>query len=788
MKTNKPMDFTNPILSQIWKDRYCKNNETLDDNLKRVANYCSTTNQEQTEFYNIMKEGLFFPAGRTMSNSGIGKTLTLNNCFLNPVIHDNIDSIFNCVKYGAITHKAGGGIGYDFSLIRPNGTPTSNEAIASGVVSFMKVFDTQTETIMQGSRRGANMGVLNIYHPDIEEFIDAKSYDRGLLTHFNMSVMVDDDFVYAVKEDKEIYLHFPVYDDKYRIIKDESSWTIKRKIKAKDLWNKIVKKAYDNGEPGILFYDNMNKDNNTYYIETITHTNPCGEFLGGTVFGEKLSSENYGGACNLGSIFLHNMVENPFTNKAKFNYDKFKKAIRVGVRFLDNIIDINNFPRKVYENYQKSFRTLGLGVTGLADMLAMLGLKYNTQQAQLFVYDLMNMFAFEAYKNSIELAKERGSFPFLKVNKFIKSGYLQKHLKIHPEWVHIINGIQEFGIRNARLISIAPTGTISLTYGNNCSSGIEPIFSLEYDRRVKIGGQTDDDIQIVTMKDFAYDLWQKTEKKDVDKDVFVTAMNMTVNDHIDMLSNIAFHVDMSVSKTINVPFDYSFEDTKNIYMRCWEQGIKGCTIFRPNKIRQGILITENNFDDKENKEQAKTKKINNELHRGDILQVNDDVIGKKRKLITGCGSLHCSAFFDPVTGDLVETYLSKGSSGGCNNFMIGLSRMISLSARSGCDIYSIIDQLNSCGVCPSYAVRKATKSDVSKGSCCPIAIGNALLDMYNEMQSEISDYDDFDERYNTTKSKQAKQTIEYKCPECGETIVFEGGCNICKSCGWSKCG
>ena len=525
------------------------------------------------------------------------------------------------------------------------------------------------------------------------------------------------------------------------------------------------------------------------------------EYLAGTIYGEnpitgeKLNPEDFGGACNLGSLFLHNFVINPFTKSAMVDYENLKNTIYIAVKFLDNIIDINKFPDEIYERYQKNFRTIGLGITGLADMLVMMNLKYNSKEAGLFVNDLMNFISLNAYKASVELAKTKGSFPFLVADKFVQSEYIQKHAICNSDWQELVKDIETYGIRNAKILSIAPTGTLSLTYGNNCSSGLEPIFSLEYDRKVKIGGQSDDDIKIVKMRDYAYGEWLKVKDSPdtiVTKDKFITALEMTVDEHVDMLGIIAFHVDMSCSKTINVPTDYSFEDTKKIYMKCHDLGIKGCTIFRPNEIRQGIMIT----DSQPNKKTESSTKTSS-LGRGYIIKADDNCVGLKRTLHTGCGTLHCEAFFDPDTGDLLETYFSKGSSGGCNNFMIGLSRMISLAARGGVDIYSIADQLNSAGSCPSYAVRTATKHDTSKGSSCPVAIGYALLDMYNEMYDEIHDSlpneDAVDEEesvssQNNINQKQSKSTSNTpKCPECGEEISFEGGCNICKSCGWSKC-
>lgn len=794
------MKFVNENIAKTWEDRYKKGNETVEDNLRRVAGFCSKNKEEEEEFYNLMWNGYFFPAGRTISNSAIGSKLTLNNCFVAPQIQDNYEDIFNKVKLGAITHQRGGGIGYDFSQLRPKGSPTSNGAVASGAVSFMDVFNTQTETTIQGNRRGANMGVMNVYSMDIESFINAKAEDASKLEHFNLSVMVDDKFIDAVNNDEDIYLHHPVYD-KYGFVElDESKWIYKKKVSARKIWDEIMTKAYENGEPGVFFYDNLNKDNNLWYIENIVCSNPCAEYLAGTVYGdnpltgEMLISSNFGGACNLGSLFLHNFVKDPFTENAHIDFNELREVIYAAVKMLDNIVDVNNFPDVIYENYQKNFRTIGLGFTGLADALAMMNYKYNTQEARDYVENLVETIAYHAYCASIYLSKVRGQFPLLDRDKFVESGYLTKHAKSDSSWEKVREDIKEYGIRNAKILSIAPTGTLSLTFGNNCSSGLEPIFSLEYDRKMKIGGQTDDKIKIVKMRDYAYGKW--LEMKDdssniVTEDVFVTALNMTVDEHVDMLGVIAKHVDMSCSKTINVPEEYSFEDTKNIYMKCHDLGIKGCTIFRPNELRPGILLTNGEQESKTQSEPVK-------LDRGVIIKADDNCIGLKRTLYTGCGTLHCEAFFDPETGDLLETYFSKGSTGGCNNFMIGLSRMISLSARGGVDIYSIVDQLKSSGTCPSYAVRQATKKDTSKGSSCPVAIGNALLDMYNEFKMEfgVEEKEEFVEpkvikKDNKEEVKKVSNYINknYKnlCPECGEPLLAIGGCQQCNSCGYSRC-
>ena len=328
------------------------------------------------------------------------------------------------------------------------------------------------------------MGVLSIYHPDIEDFIYAKSKEANRLNHFNLSVMVDDDFMRAVENNSNITLHYPVYDEKYHIIKDKTKWKYEKEVSARELWDKIIKLAYVNGEPGIMFYDNMNKMNNTWYTETITHTNPCSEYIAGTVFNQELPSDQYAGACNLGSLMLHNFVEKPFTDTAYFDFSKLSQTIKVAVRMLDNIIDINTFPLPQYENYQKNFRTIGLGVTGLADMLVMLGYKYNSKEAVDFVDTLLEFIAIAAYNNSINLAIEKGPFPFCEPESFIQSGFINAHKNgvNGTPWYEISDRIERYGIRNARILSVAPCGTMSLTFGNNCSSGIEPIFSLGYDR------------------------------------------------------------------------------------------------------------------------------------------------------------------------------------------------------------------------------------------------------------------------------------------------------------------
>lgn len=766
-------NFTNPISEKTWKDRYRKNSETLEDNFRRVAKFVAFDKKEEEDFYWAMSNGLFFGGGRTTSNAGIGTSLTLNNCFCSPVIEDTLDDIFNKVHLGALTHQRGGGIGYDFSHIRPAGMATSNDAIASGPVSFMDVFNAQTATILQGGRRGANMGILNIYHPDIRLFIEAKAENANRLNHFNLSVMVDDEFVEAAKNDKNIYLHFPVYKENGEIEKDETKWIYKVEVSAKEIWEFVIRKAYDNGEPGVFFYDNLNKDNNLGYCEKIITTNPCSEYVSGIISGKRYNSKDYGGACNLGSLMLQNFVVNPFTEDAYVDNDRLTKTIKIAVRFLDNIIDKNTYPDKVYENYQKTFRTIGLGVTGLADMLTMLGMPYDSETARNYVDDLMERISFAAFYTSTELAEEKGEFPGYEP-QFLDGGFLNKHCKgkYAMDWRNLKERIERYGIRNAKVMSVAPTGTMSLVFGNNCSSGIEPIFALETRRKIKIGGQAEENIQEVTLQDYAYSVWKNVNNPAVAENVFTTALNISVEDHLKMLSVVSKHVDMSVSKTINVPEEYTFEDTKNIYFMAHKLGIKGCTIFRPNALRPGIMFDAKKEEVKKEENKKPIFDTIKPVSRKTLGTTHGDVYCKK----CACGTLYITVACDD-NGNLVETFVESSKGGVCKANTAAVNRMVSLAMRSGVKIEEIIDQLSGID-CKACTMAKSNGKSID-GLSCPDIIAKTIKDFYEKKYVPLKPI--------CENKKEEKNKIT-KCPECGESIVFEGGCVICHSCGWSKCG
>lgn len=435
-----------------------------------------------------------------------------------------------------------------------------------------------------------------------------------------------------------------------------------------------------------------------------------------------------------------------------------------------------------------NWKQIGLGIFGLADMLIKRGMEYGSQESISLCDKIGKTMINESLMTSAIISQTREPYPMFNYEDISSTEFYKYN--VEPEIDKII---KQYGLRNSQLLTIAPTGSLSNLFG--VSGGIEPIFANYYERKTEsLHGE---DVKYKIYTPIVEEYMNKNNIKD-DKDLpsyFITSQNLNYKKRIEMQSIWQSHIDASISSTVNVPNDFTVEDVENLYLYAYDKKLKGVTIFRDGCNRAGILIA--------NTTQELPVQVYGieevALQRGDIIEVSDDVIGKKRKLITGCGSLHCEAFFDPITGELVETFLSKGSTGGCNNFMIGLSRMISLASRGGCDIKNIIDQLNSCGVCPSYAVRTATKHDTSRGASCPIALGNALLDMYNEIQDEMFDLDDIEES-NTIKIKKieiketTKETKTYDeyldngiCPTCHTPLIKTNGCIQCRDCGFTKC-
>lgn len=478
-----------------------------------------------------------------------------------------------------------------------------------------------------------------------------------------------------------------------------------------------------------------------------------------------------GGSCLLGSINLAEFV----TENKIFNYPEFKYAVEVAVRALNEVLDegLNLHPLQEQRDSVRDWRQIGLGVMGFADMLIKLGIEYGSQESVILAEKIGETMLISAITQSNRLALLYGAFPKHDYNYLSKSEFYKTH--IIDDKVNLDSLIKKYGLRNSQLLTIAPTGTLSTMLG--VSGGIEPIYATSYNRITKSLHGSDYSYKVYTpiVKEYM-DKNGISDEKDL-PDYFVTAMGIDYKNRIEIQSAWQHYIDASISSTVNVPNSFTVEEVQFLYMYAWQYNLKGITLYRDGCKRSGILSVEEVATTDDNYEQ--------ELPRGLVLEVSDDVIGKKRKLNTGCGSLHCTAFFDPITGELQETYLSKGSTGGCNNFMVGLSRMISLSARAGVDIDVIIDQLNSTGACPSYAVRKATKGDTSKGACCPMAIGNVLKEMYLETRNDLGL--DLDEQIDEVESAMEVLNEKVKCPKCGAELQFSGGCNSCPDCGYSKC-
>lgn len=735
----------NQLGQDIWERKYRFENETFDEWINRVSG-------GNSEIANLIKEKKFLFGGRILANRGLenkGRKISLSNCYVIEPPEDNIESIFDCAKKLARTYSYGGGCGVDISKLSPRGAKVNNAAKeTTGSVSFMDLYSMVTGLIGQAGRRGALMLSLSCEHPDLEEFIGIKS-DLDRVTKANISIRITDKFMAAVKNKTPFTLSFT---------RLETGETITKEIDAYEMFHKMCEMNWDYAEPGMLFWDRINNWNLLSCDDEFEYagTNPCAE--------EPLPA---GGSCLLGSI---NLAE--FACDTGFDFESFKHCVKLSVIALNEVLDegLPLHPLKEQRESVYDWRQIGLGIFGLADLLIKLGIKYGSPEA----IDLCDMIghtmADMAIKTSAVLAKEYGVYPKYKPEVEQSAFYSKNALGETKELV------ESFGLRNSQLLTIAPTGSLSTMLG--VSGGIEPIFANYYTRKTESLKGHDEYYKVYTpiVKEY---MDQHGLKDDSElPDYFVTAQTLDYKNRIYMQSIWQSHIDASISSTVNVPNDFTVEQVEDLYMTAWDAGLKGVTIFRDGCKRAGILTT--TIKEKDTKS-ADVKP--HTLERGMIIKADDNCIGKKRTLTTGCGTLHCEAFFDPETGQLLETYFSKGSSGGCQNFMIGLSRAISLAARGGIDIYSIVDQLASSGTCPSYAVRRATKHDTSKGSSCPVAIGNALIDMYNEMQNDLFDDGDGDEFIESTN----KQINKAKCPQCGGELVFEGGCNTCKNCGWSKC-
>jgi ribonucleoside-diphosphate reductase alpha chain len=740
----------------LVKDKTGKVIETPAQLFRRVAqtiagadliyNPSADVKAREEEFYRVMTNLEFLPNSPTLMNAGreLGQ---LSACFVLPV-EDSMESIFDAVKYTALIHKSGGGTGFSFSRLRPHQDKVgSTGGIASGPVSFIRAFDTATDVIKQGGmRRGANMGILSIDHPDIERFISAKE-DMVSLTNFNLSVAVTKEFIEAVKSGTD-----------YNLINPHNHEIVK-KLNAKAVFNKIVDGAWKTGDPGIVFIDRINQDNPTPKLGKIESTNPCGEQ-------PLLPYES----CNLGSINLARMLHFS-SGSCLIDYPKLAKTVHTAVRFLDNVIDVNKFPLPQIEKRTKETRKIGLGVMGFADMLMQLGIAYNSKEGLSAASDVMHFINEEAKKASQELASERGVFPAYEGSIY-----------------DVPNGPK---MRNAACTTIAPTGTLSIIA--SCSGGIEPIFALSFTKNILDGAHL---IEVnpyfeETAKRggfYAKELMQKladgAHLKDIEgipeevKRVFVTAHEITPEWHIKMQSAFQRSTDNAVSKTVNFPKEATKEDVANVYLMAYEEGLKGITIYRDGSREGQVLTTGKEKKSTTEPQPAPAAVSHTPRKRAKVTH------GSTEKITTGCGSLYVTVNSDDKGS--CEVFSTLGKAGGCASAQLEATcRLISLALRAGVDVEAVVRQLK--GIrCPSIAWEDG-KSVLS----CADAIASVLEKFTASAKNTNGNGHNGNGHSGAEKSKTQDyglvKNMAGQCPECANLLVYQEGCFVCPGCGYTKC-
>lgn len=732
----------------LKKDNRGNVTETPEQLFHRVARFIASAElsfdknadvkEWENKFYNLMTSLEFLPNSPTLMNAGhdLGQ---LSACFVLP-IEDSMESIFDAVKYTALIHKSGGGTGFSFSRLRPKKDRVgSTGGVASGPVSFMRAFDTATDVIKQGGmRRGANMGILSVDHPDILEFISSKE-DPKAFTNFNISVAITDTFMNAVENNTD-----------YQLINPHNK-EIVCKLNAQEVFTKIVDTAWSTGDPGIIFIDRINQCNSTPHLGKIESTNPCGEQ-------PLLPYES----CNLGSINLSRMTKHANT-KPEIDFNKLREVIKLAVRFLDDVIEVNRFPLKQIDEMTRKTRKIGLGVMGFADMLIQLSIPYNSDKALEIAEDIMRFIADEALQESIILAKSRGVFPAFKGSLFdTKTG--QK-------------------VRNANRTTIAPTGTLSIIAG--CSSGIEPLFALSYYRHILDGEkliEINPYFETVAKKGNFYssELMKKLAEgeklHDIEsvpdwvKQIFVTSHDISPEWHVKIQSAFQKYTDSAVSKTVNLPFEATKDDVKNVYMQAYKSGLKGITIYRDRSRDSQVLNTGQKSKSNEKAVEA-LKELEAKLAPRQRPKITR---GITERVTTGCGYIYVTVNFDEK--GICEVFSSLGKAGGCASAQLeATSRLISLIFRSGIDIHSVVKQLRAIR-CPSVSWENG-RAILS----CADAIGS-VLEKY--MRNDYAD-NPVQHNYDTSKSS---ANHSGQCPDCGNLLVYQEGCHICPSCGYTKCG
>lgn len=569
--------FHSSIAYDVWDSRYRlrtggnTHENSIVDTWHRISHALAAVEPDRHEFwedqlYQILKGFRFLPGGRIQAGAGSQRRITLFNCFVMGRIEDSVGGIFEALQEGALTMQQGGGIGYDFSSLRPRGDPAAETGgVASGPVSFMRLWDRMCEILIDSNvRRGAMMGVLSCSHPDIEQFIAAKA-QPGELRHFNLSILVSDAFMQAVADDAQWPLVFPCAASA-----SPEGKKIRRHISARQLWQQIMQANYDHAEPGVIFIDRVRRMNNLGYCEEILATNPCGE----------IPLPAYG-ACDLGSLNLTTFVQSPFTPQAAIDWQHLRQTATIAVRLLDNVYDLSNYPLAQQREAAQRARRIGLGITGLADTLIMLGLRYDEKASLQLASTIMQEICHSAYRASIALAKEKGPFPAFSAEPYLRSPF------IAALPTDIREGIAQWGMRNSHLTAIAPTGTISLL-ANNISSGFEPVFAAEYDRLMHTTGDQSRTLHVV---DYAVQQYRTfTENSEQLPPAFVTSANIAPEAQLAMQAALQKYVDNAISKTVNVPKEFPFERFRSLFDQAYQLELKGCTTFRPNPVTGSVLF------------------------------------------------------------------------------------------------------------------------------------------------------------------------------------------------------
>ena len=777
-----------PISQQIWDMKYrlkgpdgAPVDQTIPDTWQRIAKALAVAEKDpaahEAGFFEALKDFRFLPAGRIVAGAGTARKVTLFNCFVMGTVPDDMAGIFEHLKEAALTMQQGGGIGYDFSTLRPRGAPVKGVgADASGPLSFMDVWDAMCRTIMSaGSRRGAMMATLRCDHPDIEAFIEAKR-EANRLRMFNLSVLVTDDFMAAVKQNQAWELKF--------------NGTAYRTVQARDLWDKIMRATYAYAEPGVIFIDRINQRNNLHYCETVSATNPCGE--------QPLPPY---GACLLGSINLARLVKQPFEADAALDLEELDRLTRAAVRMMDNTIDVSNFPLPQQEAEARNKRRIGLGITGLADALIMVGARYGSAASITLIETWMKRLQRAAYLASVDLAKEKGAFPL-----FDRDAYLAGE-SIRELDQDVQAAIAQHGIRNALLTSIAPTGTISLL-ADNISSGLEPVFSFTYMRSVLMPDGTRRQEEV---SDYAYRLYRQIKGENIPlTEAFVDAQSLSPADHVRVQAAVQKYIDSSISKTINVPEEIDFESFKDVYAMAYEQGCKGCTTYRPNDITGSVLTVK--------KDEKKAEPVAQQQAELPLQPVAKPVhVMKPRDPLAAGGVIYMTRPLDRPEALPGSTYkitwpdsehamyitlndiLQDGRLRPFEVFInskntehyawtVALTRMISAVFRRGGDVSFVVDELK--------AVFDPRGGHWMGGKYVPsllAAIGGVIEQHLIRIGFMAGPDDAREEKAVLALAANAETPKPLsglrQCPKCGQPgLIKSEGCDTCTSCGYSKCG